>query len=172
MKKNRILEEERYQQYLKNLYKNRQKEDIKRIIKLNSEKPKKIYYLNKIEIKKKSKTQIFQKSKNREIKFNFSEEKKYSNSTGLKRMRNKDILNMSISSSNSNISINEEKNEVESISQSRNSWYDNQKDNFDIIEEDIHEEDKDDIIFSNKFISYNVSIIVHDQKNQFYLKRV
>ena len=35
MKKNRILEEERYQQYLKNLYKQSEKEDIQRIIKLN-----------------------------------------------------------------------------------------------------------------------------------------
>ena len=156
MKKNRILEEERYQQYLKNLYKNTEKEEIQRIIKLNSQKPKKIENLNKIEMKKKSKTQILPKSKSREIKINMSEEKKYSNSTGFKRMKNKEILNMSISSSNSNISIKEEKNAV---------------DNFDIIEEDINEEDIDDIIFSNKYISYNVSITVYDQEKSVLFKK-
>ena len=87
------------------------------------------------------------------------------------RKKNKDVLNVSISSSNSNISMNEEKNGVESITQSRNSWYDNQKDNFDIIEEDINEEDKDEIIFSKKYISYNVSIIVYDQEKSVLFKK-
>ena len=174
MKKNRILEEERYQQYLKNLYKQSEKEDIQRIIKLNSQKSKKIPIFNKIdkiETKKKSKTQILPKSKSREIKINMSEEKKYSNSICFMRKKNKDVLNVSISSSNSNISMNEEKNGVESITQSRNSWYDNQKDNFDIIEEDINEEDKDEIIFSKKYISYNVSIIVYDQEKSVLFKK-
>ena len=123
--------------------------------------------------KKKSKTQILPKSKSREIKINISEEKKYSNSTSYKRKKNKDILSMSISSSNSNnsMNMNEEKNAVESIFQSRNSWYDNQKDKFDIIEEDINEEDKDDIIFSNKYISYKVTITVYDQKKSVLFKK-
>ena len=174
MKKNRILEEERYQQYLKNLYKQSEKEDIQRIIKLNSQKSKKIPIFNKIdkiETKKKSKTQILPKSKSREIKINMSEEKKYLNSICFMRKKNKDVLNVSISSSNSNNSMSEEKNGVESITQSRNSWYDNQKDNFDIIEEDINEEDKDEIIFSKKYISYNVSITVYDQEKSVLFKK-
>ena len=61
----------------KNLYKNSEKEEIQRIIKLNSSKNKKSKNVNKIEVKMERKTLILPKSKSREIKAEMSEEKKY-----------------------------------------------------------------------------------------------
>jgi len=58
--------------------------------------------------------------------------------------------------------MNKQKNISDSIFESRFFWYVNQKYKFDIIEEDSNEEDKDEIIFCNNFISYNVSMPVCD----------
>jgi len=77
MKKNKILKEERCPQYPKNLYKNSEKEEIQRIIKLNSSKNKKSKNVKKIEVKIERKALILPKSKSREIKTEMSEEKKY-----------------------------------------------------------------------------------------------
>ena len=163
MEKERIKEEELYKKYLNDIYKKNEKEELNKITKSNSQKLiEKQNNINKLKLIEKRRNS--QSSNNSETKND-----NYNNSDNLNNFNiNKNIVINNININNNRTQFNKTKNNLRFNKSQRNSI--NSLKSYEIIEEEINEDDNESINSNNNFndknFIYNININVYDIENK------